>query len=125
MDDELGDQRVVVHGHVIAGRDAGVDAHARPFRLDEAQELAGGRQEAVGRVLGVQAALDGVPALAQVRLPERQGSPAAIRICHCTRSSPVTSSVIGCSTCRRVFISRKKNSRVSGSTMNSIVPALR
>ena len=36
--------------------------------------------------------------------------PAAMRICHCTRSTPVTSSVTGCSTWMRVFISRKKNS---------------
>ena len=35
------------------------------------------------------------------------GSPAATRICSSTRSRPVTSSVTGCSTCRRVFISRK------------------
>ena len=35
------------------------------------------------------------------------GSPAATRICHSTRSCPVIISVTGCSTCRRVFISRK------------------
>ncbi len=35
------------------------------------------------------------------------GSPAAIRDLQRTRSSPVTISVTGCSTCRRVFISRK------------------
>ena len=34
-------------------------------------------------------------------------SPAAERIISSTRSSPVTSSVTGCSTCSRVFISRK------------------
>src|SRR3954452_7979435 len=34
-------------------------------------------------------------------------SPAATRIICSTRSSPVTSSVTGCSTCSRVFISRK------------------
>ena len=34
-------------------------------------------------------------------------SPAAMRICHCTRSTPITSSVTGCSTWMRVFISRK------------------
>ena len=38
------------------------------------------------------------------------GSPEATRSCHSTRSSPVTISVTGCSTWRRVFISRKKNS---------------
>ena len=35
------------------------------------------------------------------------GSPAATRNCHSTRSSPVIASVTGCSTCSRVFISRK------------------
>ena len=35
------------------------------------------------------------------------GSPRATRSCAATRSMPVTSSVIGCSTWRRVFISRK------------------
>ena len=43
----------------------------------------------------------------QLRLPQRQGSPAATRSCHSTRSSPVIISVTGCSTCRRVFISMK------------------
>ncbi len=68
-----------------------------------------------------------------------RGSPAATRSCHSTRSSrpePATataSSVTGCSTWRRVFISMKKKSRTpsvgvgeSGSmpgTMNSTVPA--
>ena len=51
-------------------------------------------------------------------------SPAATRSCHSTRSSPVIISVTGCSTCRRVFISMKKNWR-SAPTMNSTVPAPR
>ena len=38
------------------------------------------------------------------------GSPAAIRSCSATRSTPVTSSVVGCSTWMRVFISMKKKS---------------
>ena len=38
------------------------------------------------------------------------GSPDATLICHSTRSMPVITSVTGCSTCSRVFISRKKNS---------------
>ena len=36
-----------------------------------------------------------------------KGAPAAMRICSRTRSIRVTCSVIGCSTCRRVFISMK------------------
>ena len=39
-----------------------------------------------------------------------------------TKSMPVTSSVTGCSTCSRVFISRKKNERSCPAT-NSTVPA--
>ena len=35
------------------------------------------------------------------------GAPDATRICSSTRSMPVTASVTGCSTCRRVFISMK------------------
>ena len=35
------------------------------------------------------------------------GAPAAMRICSRTRSMPVIASVIGCSTCSRVFISMK------------------
>ena len=51
------------------------------------------------------------------------GSPAAIRICSRTMSIPVTSSVTQCSTCTRVFISRKKYSPPW--SRPSIVPALR
>ena len=41
-----------------------------------------------------------------------KGSPRAMRNCHSTRSSPVMASVTGCSTCSRVFISRKWNCAV-------------
>ena len=47
-------------------------------------------------------------------------SPRAMRICSSTRSTPVISSVMPCSTCRRGFISRKKKS--SPRTRNSTVP---
>ena len=50
-------------------------------------------------------------------------SPAAIRICDCTRSTSVTSSVTVCSTWTRGFISMK-TCRPSGLTRNSTVPAL-
>ena len=39
--------------------------------------------------------------------PNESGSPAAIRICSRTMSIPVVASVTQCSTCTRVFISRK------------------
>jgi hypothetical protein len=48
-------------------------------------------------------------------------SPNATRNCHSTRSMPVISSVTGCSTCRRVFISMKNTSLPSET--NSMVPA--
>ncbi len=42
------------------------------------------------------------------------GMPRATWICSATRSVPVTSSVIGCSTCRRVLTSRKAKVRSPG-----------
>src|SRR5665647_578327 len=50
------------------------------------------------------------------------GSPAAIRSCSRTRSTPVISSETGCSTCRRVLTSRKETVP-SEPTRNSHVPA--
>ena len=50
-------------------------------------------------------------------------SPAALRIICSTRSMPVTNSVTGCSTCSRVFISKKKK-LLSCPATNSTVPAL-
>ena len=60
-------------------------------------------------ILGVDAALDGVAARRRAPAPDRAS---AARRARCgsataTRSMPVTISVTGCSTCRRVFISRK------------------
>src|SRR6188508_1603946 len=49
-------------------------------------------------------------------------SPNATLNCHSTRSTPVISSVTGCSTCRRVFISMK-NTYLPLET-NSMVPPL-
>ena len=46
--------------------------------------------------------------------PNESRSPAAMRICSRTRSSPVTASVTVCSTWIRVFISRKKYEPVLG-----------
>ena len=53
--------------------------------------------------------------------PKASSSPAAIRICSRTMSTPVVSSVTQCSTCTRVFISRKKYS--PSWSRPSIVPA--
>ena len=54
--------------------------------------------------------------------PNPSASPSAIRNCSRTRSMPATSSVTGCSTCSRVFTSRKLISP-SAPTRNSQVPA--
>ena len=106
--DQLGQQRIVVDRDLAPLDDAAVDANARARRLAVEQQRAGLRQEAVRGILGVDAALDGVAALRRARPAPRQrlagGDDAAAR---CTRSTPVTHSVTGCSTCSRVFISRK------------------
>ena len=60
------------------------------------------------RIFGVYAALDRGAAQLNLLLREGHRSPAAISICSRTRSRPVTSSVTGCSTCSRVFISRSR-----------------
>src|SRR5207302_1518940 len=54
--------------------------------------------------------------------PYPNASPAAIRNCSRTRSSPATSSLTGCSTCNRVFTS-KNEITPSRPTRNSHVPA--
>ena len=55
---------------------------------------------------------------------QRSFSPAAIRNCSRTRSTPVVSSVTGCSTCSRVLTSRN-DTDPSAPTRNSTVPAPR
>src|SRR5882757_3006404 len=50
-------------------------------------------------------------------------SPKATRNCHSTRSIPVMSSVTGCSTCRRVFISMK-NTSLPSETNSMVLPPL-
>eukprot|EP00754_Rhynchopus_humris_P021547 Rhum_TRINITY_DN14749_c16_g1::Rhum_TRINITY_DN14749_c16_g1_i1::g.116667::m.116667 len=73
---QLGDHRVVVHEHVVAAAEAGVDAHLgvldrRHRRLDVLQ-LARAGQEARVRVFRVDTRLDRVPLDLQVLLAERQ-----------------------------------------------------
>ena len=106
-DHELGEQGVVVDRHLVALVDAAVVAHAGPAGEPEGRDPAGAREEALVGILGVDPALDGVAALARSSWRKGSRSPRAMRICSFTRSTPVTISVTGCSTCRRVFISRK------------------
>ena len=105
--DDLGDHRVVVRRHGALGVRERIDAHARTARHVERVDDAGRRREGLG-ILGVDAALDRVAGERDVALLERRAArPAAIRICSFTMSMPVTISVTGCSTWRRVFISMK------------------
>ena len=107
--DDLGDHRVVVRRDGRAGLDAGVDAHAPRLAVLEPVERADRRAVAGGRVLGGQADLDGVAGLVGLEVVRRRAARRRrSRSCAATRSSPVTASVTGCSTCRRVFISRNQ-----------------
>ena len=124
--DHLGQHRVVVAADLVPSREPGVDAHARrPCGSCEARapcrRSAGSRGPGPRRRSGPRwRARSGVMS----SCANGSCSPAATRSCHSTRSRPVTSSVTGCSTCRRVFISMKKNSSGrSADTMNSTVPA--
>ena len=106
VDDQLADQAVVVGRDRVALIDAGIDAHAEAAGRVEVGDPAGRGGEGP-RVLGVDAALDGVALEATSSCVNERPRPAATRICSRTRSMPVTASVTGCSTCRRVFISMK------------------
>ena len=124
--DELGDHRVVVGRHLAARLDAAVDADI--VAAIAAQQSCRSTAESRSR--------DPPHRCALRRRDHRSGlapgsaadfSPAATRNCHSTRSSPVISSVTGCSTCSRVFISMNQNAparrpRVPSAT-NSMVPA--
>ena len=101
--DHLGDHRVVVGADHRAGLDRGVDAHA----VRVARPAAPGRR--TGRSCASSALMRASIAWPRHARPRTSSaSPAATRSCSSTRSRPVTSSVTGCSTCSRAFISRKK-----------------
>ena len=114
--DDLGQHRVVEDRHLRAVDDAGVDPDPGPSSSPnsrcrvgdvEAVHRPGLRLPVLGGILGVEPGLDRVS-------PRGGGSgsrrpPSATCSCSSTRSRPVVASVTGCSTCRRVFISRKKN----------------
>ena len=86
-----------------AGLDRGVDAHAAPGTSASSDRA--GRREEAARPRRSRAPRSRGRSSSRRR---RARSPAATRSCSSTRSSPVTSSVTGCSTCSRAFISRKK-----------------
>ena len=146
MGDDLGDHRIVMRAddlriHLVHPH-RGVDANAfarglegRPVRdaalllIDvEVVQRSGRRQKTLLRILGIEPRLDGVPVDRQLVLREAAAARRRRRaVASSTRSSPVTASVTGCSTCRRVFISMKKKPSArrpfEPSAMNSTVPA--
>ena len=73
----------------------------------------GRRGEVAVGVLGVEPGLDGVADLVGAVRPSSR-PPDATWICSRTRSVPVTTSVMGCSTCSRVLTSRKAKNRSRG-----------
>ena len=68
--DELRHHRVVQRGDLGAGVHARVDAHARPCRRPVGRDPPRARQEAAGRILCVDPALDRVPAEVDVLLAQ-------------------------------------------------------
>ena len=101
--DHLGDHRVVVGADHRAGLDRGVDAHAARVAAPAAPGRRTGGSCASSALTRASIAWP-----VQRRRRASSASPAATRSCSSTRSRPVTSSVTGCSTCSRAFISRKK-----------------
>ena len=60
--DQLRKHRIVEDGHVVAGVNTVVVAHARPLRKIDVADQAGRRREVTGRIFGVDAAFDRVSA---------------------------------------------------------------
>ena len=124
MHAQLGQQRVVERRNRVA-RPGRRRPPGRPGRRAPAfGDLPGPGQEPDGSSAYTRSSMACPAGL--TALPSKDGGwPEAMRNCCSTRSMPVTSSVMGCSTCSRVFISRKTNESASASTRHSTVPAPR
>ena len=72
VDEQLGQQRIVVRRHAVAGDDVGVEAHAGAAGHLPARDQAGRGAEVGGGVFGVDAALDGRALVDDVGLVETQ-----------------------------------------------------
>ena len=120
--DDLGDHRVEVGGNRVALAHAGVDPDAGAGGQFQQRDPARRRGEVAVGVLGVEPGLDGVAGLGRRRARSSR-PPAATWICAFTRSRPVVTSVIGCSTCSRVLTSRNAKNCSPGWYRNSTVPA--
>ena len=107
VDDDLRDQRVVVRTGRRSPRRRGC-RRARPARA-AAGNAAGDPATAGSRARGPRrsAGTRSRGPSSGARPAANSGAPSATRSCSRTRSTPVTSSVTGCSTWRRVFISMK------------------
>ena len=127
---QLDQHRVEVGADLDAGVDgAAVQPHPCAARRPVGGDRASVGTESVRRVLGGDPALQRSAVDPDVLLDSPRSasvSPAAIRICACTRSTSVISSVTVCSTWIRGFISMKTCWPARGpsvSTRNSTVPA--
>src|SRR5690606_41848537 len=69
---DLGEHRVVVAADHGSGPDAGVDPHAGAGGFDDVGDLTAGREEAAGRILGVDAGLDRVAGEGDIDLGEAE-----------------------------------------------------
>src|SRR5262249_17918912 len=68
MDEQLGNEGIVVRRHAVAGDDVAVEPDAGTAGRLPARDEAGGGPEAITRILGVDAALDGRAAMHDVVL---------------------------------------------------------
>ena len=102
--DQLGDHRVVERRDLVAFLDPGFDpAFVAQVEMLEPPDA---RQEALRRVLGIQPRLDRPAVDAAARPASSAASPRSPRaVAIRPGRRPVISSVTGCSTCSRVFIS--------------------
>src|SRR5439155_14560743 len=69
---DLGEQRIVLYRDAAAGRDPGVDPDPGPGWLVQREDRPRAREEARGRILGVEPALDRVAMRAHVCLREAE-----------------------------------------------------
>ena len=105
--DDLGDERVVLHRDRVAALDAGIDAKARHLREATGDSRPGLRQEALLGVLGAERHFDRVARAARARPAATAAARRRDRDLRVHQIDAGDRSVIACSTCSRVFISRK------------------
>lgn len=106
MDDELGDQGIVMRRNAITRRHMGIDPHAGAARQVKMGDEAWAGNEVV-RVLGIDAALDRMSLADNVFLRNFKRMTESDEKLLAHQIHPEVISVTGCSTCRRVFISMK------------------